>query len=145
MRLFNCILLASVLSSFHVMAQTVRENLPGLPLSITNGGVSSLCSATAPTVSGFGSSPSVPNNNGTCAFTVNVGTGGSASTGTVTLPTATTGWICHSENVTTPGTYITRQTGGTATTATLSNYALSTGIAIAWTASDVLRLSCFGY
>lgn len=102
-------------------------------------------SATAPTVTGFGTSPSVPNNNGTSAFTVNVGTGGSASTGTVTLPAAATGWVCTAQDVTTPASFITSQTGGTTTTATFTNYSRTTGAAIAWTASDILRISCFAY
>lgn len=104
-----------------------------------------LCSATAPTVSGFGSSPSVPANNGTCAFTVNVGTGGTASTGTVNLPTATTGWVCNAYDVTTPASFVTSQTGGSTATATFTNYARTTGLPIAWAASDVLRMSCLGY
>ena len=106
---------------------------------------STLCSATAPTVSGFGASPTVPENNGTCAFTINVGTGGLASTGTITLPAAAAGWACNIQNVTSPATYITSQTGGTTTTATVTNYSRTTGLEMAWAASDVLRVSCFGY
>lgn len=106
---------------------------------------STLCSSTAPTISGFGTSPSVPSNNGTCAFTINVGTGGTASTGTVTLPAAATGWVCTAQDVTTPASYITSQTGGTTTTATFTNYSRTTGLATAWTASDILRVSCMGY
>lgn len=102
-------------------------------------------SATAPTVSGFGTSPSVANHNGTSAFTVNVGTGGTANTGTVTLPTATTGWVCMAQDVTTPASFVTAQTGGTTTTATFTNYSRTTGLIIAWTASDILRVSCFAY
>lgn len=104
-----------------------------------------LCSATAPTVTGFGTSPSVPNANGTCAFTIDVGTGGTASTGSVTLPAATTGWVLSCYDVTTPASFITSQTGGTTTTATVTNYSRTTGAAIAWTASDILRCSAHGY
>lgn len=104
-----------------------------------------LASATAPTVTGFGSSPSVPNNNGTSAFTVNVGTGGTANTGSVTLPAAATGWVCTAQDVTTPASFVTAQTGGTTTTATFANYSRTTGLITAWTASDVLRVSCFAY
>ena len=101
-------------------------------------------SGTAPTVSGFGTSPSVPNANGTVAFTINVGTGGTASTGTITLPTATTGWWVECHDVTTPTNGITKQTGGTTTTATLTNYDWA-GVAVAWAASDILRCSARGY
>lgn len=105
-----------------------------------------MMSTTAPTVSGFGTSPSVVSNNGTAAFTINVGTGGTASTGTITLPAAATGWVltgCH--DVTTPGSFITRQTGGTSTTITVTNYSATTGLAIAWTASDILRCAAIAY
>ena len=102
-------------------------------------------SGTAPTVSGFGTSPSVPNANGTIAFAINVGTGGTASTGTITLsPAATTGWKVHCEDVTTPTNGITKQTGGTTTTATLTNYDWA-GVAVAWVASDILRCSARAY
>jgi hypothetical protein len=102
-------------------------------------------SATAPTLSGFGTSPSVIANNGTVAFSINVGTGGSASTGTITLPAATTGWVCVAQDITNPDSFITSQTGGTTTTATLKNYSRTTGAAIAWTASDILLVSCRAY
>lgn len=104
-----------------------------------------LCLSTAPTISGFGTAPSVPSNNGTCAFTVNVGTGGAASTGTITLPAATTGWVCTAQDVTSTDSFITSQNGGTTTTATLKNYSRTTGLAVAWNASDVLIISCMGY
>jgi hypothetical protein len=104
--------------------------------------------ATAPTISaGFGTSPSVPNSNGTVAFTVNVGTGGTASSGTVGLPAATTGWVCSAFDFTSPttgGGYYVKQTGGTTTTAILTGFNTA-GVATAWTASDVLRVSCFAY
>lgn len=102
--------------------------------------------STTPTVSGFGTSPSVVASNGTAAFTINVGTGGAASTGTITLPAAATGWVltgCH--DVTTPDSFITRQTGGSTTTITVTNYSATTGLAIAWTASDILRCAAVAY
>lgn len=102
-------------------------------------------SSTAPTLSGFGTSPSVVANNGTAAFTINVGTGGTASTGTITLPAASVGWVCHIQNETSPDSFITSQTGGTTTTATVKNYSRTTGAAIAWNASDVLRVMCRAY
>lgn len=102
-------------------------------------------SATAPTVSGFGTSPSVVNANGTAAFTINIGTGGVASTGTITLPTATTGWWVSCFDVTTPASFVTNQTGGSTTTATVTNYSRTTGLAIAWTASDILRCHAEAY
>ena len=54
-----------------------------------------LFSATTPTISsGFGTTPSIVNSNGTAAFSINVGTGGTASSGVITLPAATTDWNC---------------------------------------------------
>ena len=100
--------------------------------------------ASPPTVSGFGTSPSVLK--GTpLGFEIDVGTGGTASTGTITFPTASNGWIVTCYDVTTPASYITHQTGGTTTTATVTNYSRTTGLAIAWTASDVLRCRAIEY
>lgn len=94
---------------------------------------------------GFGTSPSIVNSNGTSAFTVNVGTGGVATSGTVGMPAATTGWACSVTDVTNPDDSNTVQTGGTTTTVIVKNYSRTTGAAAAWAASDVLRLSCMAY
>jgi hypothetical protein len=109
-----------------------------------------LASATAPTVSsGFGSSPSIASNNGTASFTVNVGTGGTASAGVIGLPTATTGWNCNTTNITATaanrGDQRTVQTASSTTSATIQNQTISTGAALAWSASDIIRVSCFAY
>lgn len=104
---------------------------------------------TAPTISsGFGSSPSIVASNGTAAFTINVGTGGSATSGVVGLPTATTGWNCFANDITAAAAHVaynTRQTASSTTTATLENQTTSTGAAIAWGASDILRVNCVAY
>ncbi len=118
---------------------------------LTNVGLTRLVmSSTAPTISsGFGTSPTVPTNNGTAAFTINVGTGGSATSGVITMPAATTGWACSVENQTAVLGNVanarTMQIGSTTTTVTVENQTVSTGAALAWTASDVLVLSCHGY
>jgi len=119
--------------------------------SMTSFGLTRLVmSSTAPTVSsGFGTSPSIATNNGTAAFTVNVGTGGSATSGVIGMPAATTGWACSVENQTAVLGNVanarTMQIGSTTTTVTVENQTISTGAALAWTASDVLVLSCHGY
>mgnify|MGYP001616944267 FL=1 len=64
---------------------------------------------------------------------------------TITLPAATTAWVCQVQDVTTPASFIIGQTGGTTTTATITNYSRTTGLATDWTASDVLRVSCMAY
>lgn len=100
---------------------------------------------TAPTISsGFGTSPTVPANNGSGAFTINVGTGGTATAGVVAMNvSSTTGWIC-SVNAPAAPTMYSRQTASTTTTVTISNYN-SAGTLTAWAASTVLNVSCFGY
>jgi hypothetical protein len=104
---------------------------------------------TAPTISsGFGGTPSIANNNGTASFTINVGSGAAATSGVVGLPTATTGWNCFVNDLTAAAAHVaynTRQTASTTASATLENQTTSTGVAIAWGANDILRVSCFAY
>jgi hypothetical protein len=97
-------------------------------------------SAAAPTISsGFGTSPSVTTNNGTAAFTVNVGTGGTASSGVIGLPTASNGWICSCQDLTTTSAtvFITKQTTSATNSCTVGNFSTAAAAA-AWAASDVL-------
>jgi hypothetical protein len=104
-----------------------------------------LVSATAPSISsGFGTSPSIPTNNGIAAFTVKVGTGGTASSGVIGLPTAATGWNCFATDITTTSAtvFMTKQTASTTTSATFGNFNTSGAVA-AWADSDILSVSCF--
>lgn len=101
-------------------------------------------STIAPTVSGMGTGASVTNYNGTSAFIVNVGTGGTANSGTIMftgVSPSPTGWVCNVNNLTT-ATSVTKMTAYNSTTVTINNYALSTGIATAWAASSILAISC---
>lgn len=101
---------------------------------------------TAPTIaSGFGTSPTIPNSNGTAAFTINVGTGGAASSGVLTMPEATTGWVVDCVDITNAATAVTVQTAGTSTSVTLTNYSRTTGLATAWAASDIIRCKAMAY
>jgi hypothetical protein len=109
-----------------------------------------LYSGSAPTISsGFGTSPSIANNNGSGAFQVNVGTGGVATSGVISTPiTATTGWICAVNNLTAAlGNRAdnTVQTASSTTTITIQNQTKSTGAAVAWTASDIVNLLCLAF
>lgn len=105
-----------------------------------------LFSINAPTItSGFGTAPSVVANNGTAAFTINVGTGGTATGGVIGLPTATTGWVVHVVNITNPSTSVTAQTAGTVSGVTITNFSRTTGLAGAWAASDILRCVAVAY
>jgi hypothetical protein len=102
-----------------------------------------LVSNAAPTISsGFGTSPSVAANNGTAVFTVNVGTGASASSGVIGLPTAANGWACDVLMEAVVPTTQTKQTANTTTTVTVTNYTVSTGATVAWAANTVLTLTC---
>lgn len=104
---------------------------------------------TAPTIaSGFGTGSSIPAGaNGTAAFTINVGTGGTATTGVLTMPAATTGWIVSCQDVTTTnGTvFMTKQIGlGTTTSVTIGNFT-DTGTAGAWASGDILACTAMGH
>jgi hypothetical protein len=104
-----------------------------------------LISATAPTIgSGFGTSPSIATQNGTASFTINVGTGGSATSGVIGLPAAINGWNCFANDPTTTSTtvFMTKQTASTTTSATIGNFN-NAGAAAAWAGSDILSVSCF--
>lgn len=114
-------------------------------IATTNG---ALISGTTATISsGFGSTPSVVNFNTSLAFQINVGTGGAASTGTIGLATAPHGWNCTCTDITTNSStvFACKQTGaGTATTAPIGEFTAA-GVAQAWTASDILNVSCVAF
>jgi hypothetical protein len=103
-----------------------------------------------PTISaGFGTSPSVvAGSQGPQAFTINVGGGGAASTGTIGMPTARHGWVLNScTDVTTQSTtvFMCKQTGaGTTTTLPIGNFNTA-GSAAAWVANDILTVSATPY
>lgn len=102
-----------------------------------------LCSATAPTITSAGTSPVVNESNGTCSFSINVGSGGTASAVVLGLPTALSGWSCTASDITTKSTsvFLQKQTGSTASSATITNYNTA-GAATAFAANDNLRVSC---
>jgi len=102
-----------------------------------------LTSAAAPTISsGFGTSPSVSHNNGTLSFSINVGTGGSATSGVIALPSASNAWSCWAADTGATPTGQTEQTATGTATATLTNYSRTTGLAVAWTASEIIQVGC---
>lgn len=118
-----------------------------IDLSIGSAAGHRLISASAPTISsGFGTSPSIAASNGTAAFTINVGTGGAASTGVIGLPAATAGWVCSCTDITTnsANVFSCKQTATTTNTATIGNFS-DVAVATAWVASDIVQLSCFGF
>lgn len=108
-------------------------------------GTALLVSATAPTISsGFGSSPSITAGNA-AAFTINVGTGASASSGVVGMPTASTAWNCYATDLSSVDTNNTIMSSHTSSSITLKNYARTTGLNTAWGSGDVIAVSCLAY
>lgn len=101
----------------------------------------------APTIgSGFCTSPTIPNANGTVAFEINVGgTGCAGSTGVINMPTANLRWRCDFTNISNPATNVPSQTTASTNTVSVTNYSRTTGIASNWTASDIVVASCNGY
>jgi hypothetical protein len=119
--------------------------------SVTNyqlNGITSIF-ATAPTVTSAGTSPSVTASNGTATFRVNVGTGGTATTIVMAMPTATTGWNCYVNNLT--GAAANRAAGvmveqsSTVSSVTVQYQTVATGTALAFTASDIVGFICMGF
>jgi len=103
--------------------------------------------STAPTIaSGFGTSPSISASNGTAAFSIHIGTGGTSSTGTLNMPTATDGWVCDAADITTQSAsvFYTKETGDSASTVVLTQYN-DTATATAWVAGDTVLVKCSAY
>jgi hypothetical protein len=109
-----------------------------------------LASVVAPTIaSGFGTGPSVTHGASSGAFTVNVGTGGSASSGVINVSSAggpaPNGWACDVTDTTNPASSAPVSLPTSSTTVTINNYSRTTGAAAPWAASDVLAVKCNGY
>lgn len=121
-----------------------KVSFPGIALGTSNTLGNLALSATAPTVSsGFGSSPAIGTGSTAFSFTITIGTGGTASTGVITMPAATNKWNCHANDLTAAVSLAeTRQSAGTTTTVTLSNINTATGVALAWTAGDLVDVIC---
>lgn len=108
-----------------------------------------LIGTAAPTIgSGFGTSPSILSSNGSTTFRINVGTGGTATGGVISMPTAATGWNCTFGVLNPSSTNLASQnvmTASNTTTVTISNELTSTGIATAWPASTTILATCLAY
>jgi hypothetical protein len=101
-------------------------------------------SATAPTIaSGFGTSPTITAFN-TSAFKIVIGTGGAAS-GTITFPTAPNGWFVYAQDVTAGTTIFLQQTASTTTSATVTSFSITTGLAANMAAGDTILLMAMAY
>lgn len=102
-----------------------------------------LCSAKAPTFSSGFNTGSITQQNGSCAFSVTVGSGSAVNTGVISLPTAAHGWNCPAPfNVTHTGNIII-ETANSTTSATFINYGTTPGTPVNWTNGDVIGFTCF--
>lgn len=95
--------------------------------------------AANPTISSGFNTGSITAQNGTTSFNVTVGTGSAASTGVLSLPTATHGWTCHLDDQSRADLIL--QSANTASSATFTNYG-TTFTATNWTNGDVLVGIC---
>lgn len=101
--------------------------------------------ATPSLFSGFGTSPSIVAHTGSTIIHINVGTGGTASFGSVGFSTTVpTYWGCAVSNLTNATTEVTRIVGAGTTYINVANYSATTGLSIPWTASDVIALTGCG-
>lgn len=118
--------------------------IPLTALAQTYFSVTTTAPPIAPTISsGFGTTPSVTQNNGASSFSINVGTGGTATSGVIGLPPALHAWVCTAADTGATPTGQTEQTATSTTTATLTNYSRTNGLAVAWTASEIIQVSCW--
>lgn len=105
-----------------------------------------VCTGANPTI-GTGVGATIASGNGSCSFTINVGTGGLSSIVIAFSGTSVqSGWICSATDRTTLNittAWITKQTNSalSTTTATIGNFD-STGTSHAWPNSDLLSLQC---
>ena len=114
------------------------------PAVFQMGGNTIATSVSLPTIgSGFGTSPTISASN-TMAFKVVVGTGGAAN-GSITLPTATNGWMGFAADVTNGSTLFLQLTASSATSVTFTSYSVTTGAAANMSAGDIVLVNCFAY
>lgn len=104
---------------------------------------------TLPTVTSAGTSPSIVGS-GSITMRVNVGTGGTATTIVLAMPTATTGWNCMGSNLTAAAANRAAQgavleQSSTVSAVTMQQQTLSTGVALPFAASDIVLLNCVAY
>ena len=116
----------NLLSMGQVFANTSGQISPLVGVMYSGG------SPETPTIaSGFGTSPSVYQSSGTRAFTLNVGGGGVATSGTLNFPLSTTGWTCTSHD------YTTIATANTPTSVTFGKVGGG-----AWTSGYAVQILC---
>lgn len=105
-----------------------------------------------PTVPIAGTSPAITPtvaSGGYISFRLDVGTGGTATSASFTLPTAAVGWNCMGTNITARAAHVAAtavvMTTSGQTSCTLENQNVVTGAAAAFAASDVLGVIAVAY
>lgn len=124
---------------------TILHQPPNTPSSFTQtdtplaGSIVVNVTGSVSIASGFGTTPAIVNQgagSGPTSIEVNVGTGGVATSGVLTMPAAPVGWSCSTVDMNT--NIVTRETAFTTTSVTLT-------AASAWTASDKLLMTCWPF
>jgi hypothetical protein len=114
------------------------------PSTFSMGGNLLASATTLPTIgSGFGTGPTITATNTMC-FKIVVGTGGAAN-GSITLPTATNGWLAFAADVTNGNSLFLQLTASSTTSVTFTSYSVTTGAASNMSAGDVILVNCFAY
>jgi len=108
-----------------------------------------LWNTTAPTIAGAGCGgtlATISANNGTAAFSIFTGTAPTSAC-TVTMPAATTGWVCEANTVSATSTtnFIVKQTGAVSTTSVVLTLFTDVAATQSYTASDTIRVKCSAY
>lgn len=123
---------------------TVPVNSTSYRLGAASGSL--MISSTAPTIaSACGTSPSVSGNNGTAAFTITIGSGGTDQTCVITMPAAAAGWAADATDVTSNSTRVVSQTASSTTSITLQSYSRTTGLGAAFGAADVIAVKAIAW
>lgn len=96
--------------------------------------------------SGFGPGASISSSNGSAVFALTTGTGNTWNSGTVTMPTAATGWFCQvvDQSTISSTNNLTKQTANSTNSVTVASFS-DISIAGAWTGGDVLLFNCHAY
>lgn len=123
---------------------TVPVNSTSYRLGAASGSL--MISSTAPTIgSACGTSPSVSGNNGTAAFTITIGSGGTDQTCVIAMPAAATGWAADATDITSNSTRVISQTASSTTSITLQSYSRTTGLGAAFGAADVIAVKAIAW
>jgi hypothetical protein len=102
-----------------------------------------LCDTGTPAISGFGTGATIVGNS-MCSFSINVGTGGTATSGSITSNlSAPNSWSCSGNNITSNTSLVIGQSFTSSSSVTLNSYSRTTGLSSAFSASDILGVICF--